>query len=94
MRRGSHKGVHELWCHRRRVLLINLRYDHDAKTSPYSDLQPAARAAVFRSGAQVQRAIKQGKLSKDPCRRAAPTKAARRRHASARTAEVDVADQL
>ena len=49
MRRGSHLGVHELWCNGRQLLLVNLKVGPHAEASPYADLAPPADAVFTES---------------------------------------------
>ena len=46
MRRGAHKGVHELWCGGRRLYLVNTKVGPPTRPSPYKDLAPK-KEAVF-----------------------------------------------
>jgi len=81
MRRGSHNGVHELWCRGHPVLLVNLRYGAEARESPYHDLAPTEQtkpSTVFRTGAHVKAAVKK-------LRRAARPKLCPPQHKSATT---------
>lgn len=57
MRRGSHRGVHELACHNATLLIVNLVHGPDAQRSPYADLAPASKD-IFRTSEQLRRAIK------------------------------------
>ena len=43
MRRGSHRGVHELWCGGWYVYLVNLRVGPHGEASPYRKLLPAIK---------------------------------------------------
>ena len=56
MRRGSHNGVHELWCGARPLLLVNLKVGPHADPSPYAPLAPHADL-VFSSEGKLSRAI-------------------------------------
>lgn len=49
MRRGSHFGVHELWCNGRQLMLVNLKVGPHAEASPYTDLAPPADAVFTES---------------------------------------------
>ena len=46
MRRGAHKGVHELWCGGRRLYLVNTKVGPPTRPSPYKDLAPK-KEAIF-----------------------------------------------
>ena len=59
MRRGSHNGVHELWCGPTYLYLVNTLHGPNipAKPSPYADLAPPP-SQVFTTAEALHKAIK------------------------------------
>ena len=58
LRRGAHRGVHELWCAGELpLILVNTLHGPNAAASPFADLAPPP-AQVFRTSGALKSAAK------------------------------------